>query len=171
MIRGKKSGGKTMKARIAKGILVCALVFAARAAGAEDTGCKALDASWKKAVLSGDIDAIAAHYAEDAVLWLPNMPEARGGKAIREAYAELLKDYSVTDVVMSNTVYETWQNISFGWGNFAMTLQPRKGGAPVVMNGRFTDVARQIKGKWQYVADQASADPAPPAAAAPAAKP
>ena len=157
--------------RIAKGILVCTLVFAARAAAAEDTGCKALDASWKKAVLSGDIEAIAANYAEDAVLWLPNMPEARGGKAIREAYAGLLKEYSVTDVVMTNTVYETWQNSSFGWGNFAMTLQPRKGGDPVVMKGRFTDVGKQIKGKWQYVSDQASADPAPPAAAEPAAKP
>ena len=39
------------------------------------------------------------------------------------------------------------------------------------MNGRCIDVAKQIKGKWQYVADHASADPAPPAAAAPVAKP
>ncbi len=157
--------------RIAKGILVCTLVLAARAAAAEDTGCKALDASWKKAVLSGDIEAIAANYAADAVLWLPNMPEARGGKAIREAYAELLKDNSVTDVVYTNTVYETGQNLSVGWGNFSMTLQPRKGGDPVVMKGRYIDVGKQINGKWQYVADHASADPAPPAAAASPAKP
>ena len=89
-------------------------------------------------------------------------------KPIRETYAALLKDQTVTDVVFSNTAYETWQNISVGWGNFTMTLQPRKGGAPVVMNGRFIDVGKQIKGKWQYVADHASADPAPPA---PATKP
>ena len=77
-----------------------------------------------------------------------------------------MKDYSVTDVTLSNSVYETWQNISTGWGNFTMTLQPRAGGAPVVMKGRYTEVAKQIKGKWLYVADQASADPAPPAPAA-----
>ena len=157
-----------MKTRIAKGILVCALVLAARAAAAEDAGCKVIDASWKKAVLAGNIDAIVANYADDAVLWLPGMAEARGIKAVRETYAALLKDQSVTDVVFTNTFYETWQNTSVGWGNFTMTLQPRKGGAPVVMSGRYTDVGKQIEGKWQYVADQASADPAPPA---PAAKP
>ena len=155
-----------MTSRIAKGILVCALVFAARAVSAEDAGSRGLDASWKKAMLSGDIEAIAANYADDAVLWLPNMPEARGGKAIREAYAGLMKDYSVTDVTLSNSVYETWHNTSTGWVNFSMTLQPRAGGAPVVMKGRYTEMARQIKGKWLYVADHASADPAPPAPAA-----
>lgn len=155
-----------MTTRVAKGILVCTLVFVARVASAEDTGCKALDASWRKAVLSGDIEAIAANYADDAVLWLPNMPEARGGKAIRAAYTELLKDNSVTDVIFTNNVYETRENLSVGWGNFAMTLQPRKGGAPVVMKGRYIDVGKQIKGKWFYVADHASAEPAPPAAAA-----
>ena len=46
-----------------------------------------------------------------------------------------------------------------------------EGGDPVVMKGRFTAVGKQIDGKWQYVADQASAEPAPPPAAAPAAKP
>ncbi len=155
-----------MKSRIAKGILVCALVLVARAAAAEDSGCKAIDQAWKKAILAGDLDAIVATYADDAVLWLPNMPEARGTKAIRETYAALLKDHSVSDVVMTNTMYETWQNLSIGWGNFTMTLKPRAGGDPVVMKGRFTDVGKQIKGKWQYVADQASADPAPPAPAA-----
>jgi ketosteroid isomerase-like protein len=155
-----------MKTRIAKGILVCALVLVARVASAEDTGCKALDAAWRKAILAGDVEAIAANYADDAVLWLPNMPEARGGKAIRATYAGLLKDHTVSDVVFANTVYDTWQNVSVGWGNFTMTLQPRAGGAPVVMKGRFTDVGRQVNGKWHYVADQASADPAPPAAAA-----
>ena len=155
-----------MKSRIAKGILVCALVLMARAASADDTGCKAIDQAWKKAILAGDLDAIVANYSDDAVLWLPGMAEARGTKAIREAYAALMKDHSVSDVVFSNAVYETWQNLSIGWGNFTMTLQPRKGGDPVVMKGRFTDVGKQIKGKWLYVADQASADPAPPAPAA-----
>jgi uncharacterized protein (TIGR02246 family) len=156
-----------MQARIARGILVCALVLAARAAVADDAGCKGVDQSWKKAVLAGDIEAIAANYADDAVMWLPNMPEARGGKAIRETYAALMKDHSVSDVVFTNTVYETTQNTSIGWGNFTMTLQPRKAGEPVVvMKGRFTVVAKLNKGKWQYVVDQASADPAPPPAAA-----
>lgn len=155
-----------MKSRIAKGILVCALVFVARAASADDTGCKAIDQAWRKAILAGDLDAIVANYADDAVMWLPGMAEARGTKAIREAYVTLLKDHSVTDVGFSNNVYETWQNLSVGWGNFTMTLKPRAGGDPVVMKGRFTAVGKQIKGKWLYVVDHASADPAPPAPAA-----
>ena len=155
-----------MKVQIAKGILVCALVLAARVASADDAGTRGLNQSWKKAMLAGDVEAVAANYADDAVMWLPNMPEARGGKAIRDTYGALFKDYTVTDVTLANSVDETSQNVATGWGNFTMTLQPRAGGAPVVMKGRYTEVARQIKGKWLYVADQASADPAPPAPAA-----
>jgi ketosteroid isomerase-like protein len=155
-----------MKSRIAMAILVCALGVGARAASADDTGCKTVDQTWMKAIRAGDLDAIVANYSDDAVLWLPNMLEARGARAIRDTYAALLKDHSVSDVTLNNNVYETWKNLSVGWGNFTMTLQPRAGGAPVVMKGRFTDVCKQIKGQWKYVADQASADPAPPAPAA-----
>jgi hypothetical protein len=48
-----------------------------------------------------------------------------------------------------------------------LALQPRQGGSPVVLKGRFVAVAKKIGGKWLYVADHASNEPPPPAPAPP----
>jgi hypothetical protein len=46
-----------------------------------------------------------------------------------------------------------------------MKLQPKKGGDAVVLKGRYTAAAKRIGGQWVYVADHASAEPAPAPAA------
>ena len=42
------------------------------------------------------------------------------------------------------------------WGLFTLTLTPKAGGAPVVLKGRYTDVATKQAGGWQYIVDHAS---------------
>ena len=154
--------------RVIGTLLLGGLAAAVPLVAAEPTGTEALDAAWMKAMKAGDVEAVMACYASDAVLWFPGAPEARGEKAIREEYAGFFGANTVTDVTITNAHHETWQNLSVGWANFAMTLQPKTGGAPATMHGRYTEVARKIDGKWKYVADHASADPPP---AVPAAKP
>jgi ketosteroid isomerase-like protein len=154
---------------IVGGVLVCAIGFlsAAAARGAEG-GAASLDARWVKAMKANDLEGVLACYAPDALLWLPDMPEARGAKAIRDAYSGFLGTMTVKDVSLVNTHYDDRGELSAGWGNFSMTVQPKSGGAAVVMKGRFIDVAKRVGGKWVYVADHASSEPAP---APPAAKP
>ncbi len=108
-----------------------------------------------------DVEAAAACYAADAVLWFPGAPEARGARAIGDAYAGFLGDMRVQEVEISDAVHQTSGDQSAGWGHFTMKLQPKKGGESVVMKGRFTEVAKKIGGRWLYVADHASADPTP----------
>jgi uncharacterized protein (TIGR02246 family) len=155
-----------MKIRIWGAVLVLsALGFASVALAAD--GAQALDAAWMKAVMAGDVNAVSALYAADAVLWFPGAHEAQGAKAIRDAYAGFLGTYTVTDVALTDTQYETMQNTGIAWGHFIMTLQPKAGGVPTIMGGRFSSVAKMIDGKWRYVVDHASAEPPPaPAAAA-----
>ena len=141
------------------GILVFAMALGPLAAAAQE-GIKAVDEAWKKAMKANDLEAIVACYAPDAVLWLPEAPEARGAKAIREVYAGLLAGFTVVDVSVSYVGDQTAGELSTGWGNFTLTLQP-KDGSPVISKGRFTAVAKKIGGKWLYVADHASNDPAP----------
>jgi uncharacterized protein (TIGR02246 family) len=151
-----------MKIRLLGGALVVsALAFGSIALAAD--GPEGLDAAWVKAMKAQDANAAVALYAPDAVLWLPGAPEARGTKAIQDAYAGLLGTYTVTDVSISDTHYETVQNIGVASGHFMMTLQPKAGGAPTIMGGRFSSVAKKVDGKWRYVVDHASAEP-PPAA-------
>jgi len=155
-----------MKTRFAGSVvLACGLALSA-AALAEEGGAKSVDAAWLKAIKGNDVEAIVACYAPDAVLWLPDAPEARGTKAIRETYAGLLGVNAVADATLTNAVYQTSGDLSTAWGNFTLTLKPKKGGDTVVMKGRFTSVSKNAGGKWQYVADLASAEPPPPAPAA-----
>ncbi|MEX0878417.1 MAG: SgcJ/EcaC family oxidoreductase [Thermoanaerobaculia bacterium] len=148
------------------GFLVFAMALAPLHAQAEE-GAKAVDAAWEKAMKAGDLDALVACYAPDAVMWLPGAPEARGAKAIRDAYAALLSGNTVTSTVFSNTVYETRGDWSVGWGDVVVTLAPKAGGAPTPLLARFTVVAKKLGGRWVYVSDHASSGPAPPAAPTP----
>lgn len=156
-----------MRKRWLAGALLCALALASFAAKSEDEGIKVVDAAWLKAIKANDVEGLVACYAPDAVMWLPDAPEAPGTKAIRDVYTGLLNTFSVTDASLPNTVYDTSGNLSAGWGNFVLALQPRQGGSPVVLKGRFVAVAKKIGGKWLYVGDHASNEPPPPAPAPP----
>jgi uncharacterized protein (TIGR02246 family) len=141
-------------------LLLVALVVTAGAAAAE-SGAQIVDAAWLAAVKANDIDAVMKCYAPDAVMWLPNAPSARGAKAIRAAYEGLLSANTVKDATLSDVTYRTVGNTSVAWGRFSLTLAPKAGGDPVVMTGRFTEAAERRGGKWVYIVDHASAEPAP----------
>jgi len=144
--------------------LAAAPVFAADAPKA--TGVKSLDAAFTRAILAGDAPALAALYADDAVLVMPGMPAARGGKAIAEVFAGLMKDVKVTEFVLMDSRFETSGHLSTGWGRYKMTTVPKAGGAPTTELGTYCGVATQKGGVWKYVSDNAAADPLPPAAPA-----
>ena len=127
---------------------------------AAETGAQSVDSSWIKAMKANDLEAVLKTYASDAVVWLPQVKEARGEKAIRSVYEGLLSANTVTEVTLSETGYRTMGKVSVGWGRFSLTLAPKSGGSPVVMTGRYTDIAEQRGGRWVYVVDHASAEPA-----------
>jgi uncharacterized protein (TIGR02246 family) len=152
-------------------VLLSCLAFAAGTTLAADapkaSGVKSLDAAWTKAILAGDAAALAALYADDAVLVMPGSPAVTGGKAIAESFAALVKDTKVTEFVLTDSHYLTGGHLAAGWGRYKMTMVPKAGGAPTTETGTYCGVAVEKDGVWKYVSDNASADPAPPAAAAP----
>ena len=127
---------------------------------AADRGAQAVDAAWMKAMKANNLDAIMKCYAPDAIVWLPGMREARGEQAIRAAYQDLLSANTVKDAALSDAKYKTAGNMSVGWGKYSITLVPKAGGNPVVMTGRFSEVAEHHSGRWVYIVDHASAEPA-----------
>lgn len=148
--------------------LVCVAFVTAGNAAAED-GMKIVDSAWTKAMLANDAAAVAALYADDAVLVLPGSGAIKGKKAIADAYAGWLKDVKVTEAVLMDTRYRSAGKLSTGWGSWKMTTVPKAGGKPTTETGTFCAVAAESKGAWKYVSDHASADPAPAAPTAPAA--
>ncbi len=158
-------GIRSLFAAIVCGVLAGAA--SASAAPAAPEGVEAVDAAWMKAFKANDIEAVMACYAPDAVAWLPDSPEARGEKAIRETYRGLFAANTIQDVSASDVHYQTVGSRSVGWGRFVMTLVPKGGGKPVAAPGRFVEMAEKRNGRWVYVVDHASMDPAPTPAAPP----
>ena len=145
-------------------ILACLLGWGAVAAAAvAEEGARSVDAAWLKAIKANDVNALVACYAPDAVLWMPDSPEARGEKAIRATYAGLLGANTVVDASIADAVYHTSGDISTSWGRFTLVLEPKSGGENAVMKGRFMSVSKKSGGRWRYLADIASAEPPPPA--------
>jgi ketosteroid isomerase-like protein len=128
---------------------------------ASEAGAPAVESAWVAAMKANDLEAVMRTYADDAVAWLPDEIEARGTVAIRAQYVGLLGTFTVTEVALTDTGHWTAGKTSVGWGKFSLTLTPKAGGEPVVMKGRFTDMAEERDGRWVYTLDHASAEPEP----------
>jgi len=142
-------------------LVVLLLLASAPVVHAADSATKEVDAAWIKAMKANDVDAVMKCYAPDAIAALPGAPLARGDKAIRATYEGLLSANTVTDVSISETGHRHTRNVATGWGTFSLTLTPKAGGSPATLTGRYTVVVERRGGKWVYVVDHASAEPAP----------
>ena len=125
-------------------------------AGAAKPGAQQADEAVARAFKANDANALAAAYAEDAVLYPPGAMEQRGRAAIRQGFADFLAPFRVPDFITNDTHYETSGNVSVGWGRFAILAEARGGGAPMRWEGRYTSGARRVGGKWLLVQDHAS---------------
>lgn len=142
--------------------------LAAPATRAQDTGAAAVDAAWVKAMKANSIDQIMACYAEDAVGWFPDSPEARGAKAIRATFEGILGAFTVKEAGIADARYHDTGRRSTGWGKFVLIVVEKATGKESVWKGRFTCVAERRHGRWFYIVDHASVEPAAPATDAPA---
>lgn len=143
---------------IAAAMLLCVFALPSQAA---DSGTDQANACWRKAFLAGDADATAACYAADAIMWPPNGSMAMGTKAIRDSYAKFFADNKVTNVDIKRLGDKTVGTDSVGWGTYSIAFTPKAGGASKSESGRYTELARQIDGRWVYVVDHASSEPPP----------
>jgi ketosteroid isomerase-like protein len=94
--------------------LACLIVTFSLACLAAETGAQYLDSSWIKAMRANDLEAVLKTYAPDAVVWLPQIKEARGEKTIRATFEGLLSANTVKEVVLSETEYRTMGKVSVG---------------------------------------------------------
>ena len=76
---------------------------------------------------------------------------AKGRDAIRAVWGGFLSANKVTECKPLETGYRTVGDTSIGWGRFSMTFQPKAGGAPATLEGRFSDVAVKKAGKRLYI--------------------
>jgi uncharacterized protein (TIGR02246 family) len=133
------------------------LVLSADAARAQSVdGVKGLDEAWAAAAKRGDVEAIVALYAPDAVYYPPDSFELRGTAAIRKSYTDWFAAMTIPEATF-DTTYTTSGDLALGYGTATVTMQPKAGGPPQTMKVRVTAVAKKVGGQWKYLADHASA--------------
>jgi uncharacterized protein (TIGR02246 family) len=118
---------------------------------ADLAGIRAADSSFMAAANAGNVDAVVAVYASDAVLLPPNLPPQRGRTAIRTFWGGLLKAYTLKFEVGSDTV-EGRGDLAYNVGHYRLTAVPKDSGKPGMADeGKFVEILKQQPdGSWKY---------------------
>ncbi len=145
--------------KIRTGIVALVLVACSALSAAASDGPESVSQAWKKAMESGDIDALVACYASDAIGWFPDAPPAKGKETIRQMFAPMLQANTVK-VDFANTHYHACGNdMAVAWGEYTITVTPKARGSGTTVTGRFSEALKKEGGKWVYAMDHASANP------------
>ena len=138
------------------------LVHAASPAIADTAAIRAQTTSWEKAYNGGDAKAVAAQYADDALLLPPGASGVSGRAAILEFFTkDIAGSKAAGAVFVVNPKTDVGVSGNMGWesGTYKATVK-----GAVVETGKFLSVSRKKDGKWHYIRDTWNADapPAPP---------
>ena len=117
---------------------------------------QSLQDAFMDALRANDAQGLSECYAADARSFPVDDMVGVGPDFVRESWKGFFERYNVIDVTVSDVHTEESGDMAASWGQFTMTVEPTGGGEPVVMQGRFTDVARRVEGDWLYIADHAS---------------
>ena len=160
--------------------LVLAASFAALAACVRNTppadttadkaAVEAVSIAWKNAYNAGDVAAVAALYAEDAVLSAPGERAVHGNASISEYFVKTVAEFSaagltVEDEPMGDVVASC--DLAWQWKTYKVT---DKAGV-VVDAGKLVTLFQRRDGKWMIVGDTWNSDATPGASAAQASAP
>ena len=132
--------------------------------------------AWFKAFNAGNADAVAASYADDAVVMAPGAPPASGSAAIKQLIAKEIAGAKSGGVTLAQgKINDVAVKGDMAW--HAGTYSVIKNGTTVDAGG-YMEVLRKKGGKWLIVRDiwNSSTPPAPappptPAVPAPTAAP
>lgn len=132
------------------------LLFPAFSVDAQESP-QALQEAFLDAIRVGDIDALAALYAEDAASFPIGEMVGHGRDGVRSAWGPFLEAYDVTAFEIKDSHVEIIEDSAVAWGQWTLTAVPTGRGERIDIEGRFMDMAKKIDGKWRYVVHHASA--------------
>ena len=130
---------------------------------ADEAALKADIVKWMNDFNAGNADAVAAQYADDAVLMPPNAPAATGRAAIRTALAAEAANVKTAGLTMKSTATTgigVAGDLAWMSGTYAVT----DGTGATVDVGKYLSVHRRTSGAWLYIRDIWNSDNPPPPA-------
>lgn len=127
-----------------------------RAARTESTigaasAIRRMGAEWARHWNAGDLDGVAAIYAEDAVYLPPHHETVHGRQAIRE-YLKAPLNHGVSDLAFDVTYIKQQGPIAWDVGTYCMTI-PQNEESKREDHGKYLTVWRRIGERWLIAAD------------------
>jgi uncharacterized protein (TIGR02246 family) len=135
----------------------------AAAPDTHDADIKAIndtEAQWNKDYEARDLEKIAAHYSDDAVLMTPGSPAAKGMAAIHGEMQEMMKDPGLT-LKFHATMTDVSKSGELGYtqGSYVLTATDPKTHKIVTDHGSYvTTYRKQADGSWKAAADIATSE-------------
>ena len=116
------------------------------------------EAQWNRDYEAKDLDKIAAHYADDAVLMSPGTPTATGRDAIRAELKEMIGDSALSLKFQASRVEVAKSgDMAYSQGTYEMTMTNPQTKKPVNDKGTYVTVYRKMAdGSWKAVSDIAT---------------
>jgi ketosteroid isomerase-like protein len=136
---------------------------------ADEAAIRAINPAWFAAHAKGDADAVAALYAEDAVVAAPGLPLGRGRAAIREMIAaDIAASVAAGISFRGGASPEFGLSGDLGWESNTLMILDKSGAT--LDTGKYLTVYARRDGRWMIVRDMWNSDSptAPPPTEAPA---
>ena len=116
------------------------------------------ETQWNQDWVSKDVDRVAGHYADDAVLMVPGMGSTVGAQNIRKALAAMTGDpafslkFSAARIDVAGS-----GDLAFTQGSYLLTITDPQSKKVVHDNGSYvTTYRREADGTWKAVTDIAT---------------
>ncbi len=139
-----------------------------RDVAADTTAINALRDKVTAAYNSTDAAALAATYADDAIMMNPNQEAVEGKQAIQASYEAMFKENAgkiVITLVLTPLETQLAGDWAYDRGNATSTITP-KSGKPTEQSGKYlVIVKRQTDGSWKLYREMSNMNNPPPAAA------
>ena len=141
---------------------------AAKGRGADVQAIKSTEEQWNKDFQSKNVDALLAHYTDDATLMSPGMPVAMGKDAIRASLKEMVADPALVLTFQPRRVEVAKSgDLAFTEGSYNMTMTNPATKRSIQDKGSYVTVYRkQSDGSWKAVSDIATSEVPPPGSSA-----
>ena len=122
-------------------------------------GIEKVNKTWMEAVKSQDAEAVAALYAEDAMLMAPNAPTIHGRNGAKDFFASAMSS-GIKEVKLSTEEVSGDELFAIERGTYEMRVD----GNTVVDKGKYLVHWKHIDGEWKFYRDMFNSDMSAPAA-------
>jgi uncharacterized protein (TIGR02246 family) len=147
------------------GLAALTLLIGPIARADEGAQVAAVSLAWKKAYNAGNVSAVSALYADEAILSAPGLPVVRGRAAIHDYFVDTMAKFATSGLIVHDEpmgAVVTSCDLAWQWQTYRVV---DKNGA-VVDSGRLVTLFQRQHGRWLISGDTWNSD-RPPGAATP----